>query len=173
MENSTSVSASTIRAEDHLGIVWCLAKKFVRRGNIEDSEIYSVGCLALVEAVKTFDPSRSKFCTWAWQIVRNRMLDEVKKSSRSKEKSSPDLASTPDEREKPMPVHILPEILSNFGGRENQEDAKMLIGYYLEGRSLSELGREFGFSKEWIRKRMQVTVCRIREKNRHVLEGYL
>lgn len=156
-----------------MGIVWSLAKKFVRRGSVEDSEIYSAGCLALVEAAKTFDPSRSKFCTWAWQVVRNRMLDEIKRNSRSKEKSSPDLASAPDEREKPLPVHMLPEILSNFGGRENQEDTKMLLGYYLEGKSLSELGREFGFSKEWIRKRMQATVCKIREKNRHVLEGCL
>lgn len=156
-----------------MGIVWSLAKKFVRGQRIEDSEIYSVGCLALVEAVKTFDPSRSKFCTWAWQVVRNRMLDEIKKGSRSKESPSPDLASTPDDREKPMPVHILPEILANFGDQENQEDTKMLLGHYLEGKSLSELGREFGFSKEWIRKRMQATVCKIREKNRHFLEGCL
>lgn len=159
-----------VRVEDHLGLVRSLVLKFIRKGDVEDSELYSIGCLALVEATKSYDPSKSKFATWAWKIVRNRMLDEVKKSGRSRESSSCDFASFADDRlasPPALPVHMLSDFL---GSVEGDKDAEMLVDHYLAGRSLSDIGRQVGFSKEWVRKRLQSAIVRIRAKNRHIVE---
>ncbi len=158
-----------IRVEDHLGLVRSLVLKFIRKGDVEDSELYSIGCLALVEATKTYDPSKSKFATWAWRVVRNRLLDEVKKSGRSRESASCDLATFADDRSAAMPVHMLSDFLGSLKG---DRDAKMLVDHYLEGRSLSDIGSQVGFSKEWVRKKLQATILRIRAKNRHILENH-
>lgn len=169
MASASENERETVRVEDHLGLVSSIALKFVRKGDVEDSELYSIGCLALVEAAKTHDPSKSKFCTWAYRVVRNRIIDEVKKSGRQRESSPGDLSSFADEREPAMPVHMIPEILRG----EKDESTRMLVEHYLDGKSLAEIGREFGLSREWVRKKVQSAISRIRSKNRHMLENHI
>lgn len=159
-----------IKVEDHLGIVCSLVLKFVRKGAVEDSELYSVGCLALVEAARTFDPSKSKFCTWAYLIVRQRIIDEVRRAKRLKEDSSFAVPDVPEAPSNSTPVHILDEIV---GPSSSDDSTKMLLGHYLDGKSLSELGREFGFSKEWVRKKIQSAATKIRESGRQIMEDQL
>jgi RNA polymerase sigma factor (sigma-70 family) len=162
------LSAGPIRIEDHMGLLCSCVLKFVRSGPVEDSELYSVGCLALMEAARTFDPSRSKFCTWATRIIMQRLVDEFHRNSRSKESCSPDLDSRPEEDRESFPLHLLPEILG-----DECDERSMVVGHYLEGKSLSDLGREFGYSKEWIRKKIRSAVSKMRRDNRALLGAYL
>lgn len=163
-----------VRIEDHLGLVRSLVLKFIRKGDVEDSELYSVGCIALLEAAKTFDPSKSKFCTWAWHVVMSRLIDEVKKNGRATPSVSCDFSNVAESRKESVPLEILPDILISAAEDDEDKDAtKMLFGHYLDGKSLAELGKEFGYSKEWVRKRVQLAVMRIRLKNRHILENHL
>jgi RNA polymerase sigma factor (sigma-70 family) len=161
-------SDESIRIEDHMGLVYSCVLKFVKNGPVEDSELYSVGCLALLEASRTFDPSKSKFCTWATRIVMQRLVDEFRRSGRLKESPSADLDARPEENRKALPLHLLSDLLGDEG-----DDRSMVVGHYLEGRSLSDLGREFGYSKEWIRKKIQSAVSKIRRENLSLLEAYL
>jgi RNA polymerase sigma factor (sigma-70 family) len=157
-----------VRIEDHIGLLRSCVLKFVRSGPVEDSEFYSVGCLALVEAARTFDPSRSKFCTWATRIVTQRLVDEFHRNARLKESPSPDLDARPEEHRESLPLHLLPVLVGGEG-----DDRSMVVGHYLEGKSLSDLGREFGYSKEWIRKKIQSAVLKMRRENLSILEAYL
>lgn len=172
-ESSETTSAAVVRVEDHLGLLKASVLKFVRKGKVEDSELYSVGCLALMEAARTFDPSKAKFCTWATRLIRQRIIDEIKRTRRSREDSSCELASVPEAKKDSVPVHLLPEILESSAECVGKDDTRMLLGHYLEGRSLSDLGREFGYSKEWIRRKMQSAMSTIRLKNKNTLENYL
>jgi RNA polymerase sigma factor (sigma-70 family) len=121
-----------------------------------------------MEAARTFDPSKSKFCTWATRLVMQRLVDEFHRNARLKESSSPDLDSRPEEVHESLPLHLLPDILGEEG-----DDRSMVIGHYIEGKSLSDLGREFGYSKEWIRKKIQSAVSKMRRDNFAILEAYL
>jgi RNA polymerase sigma factor (sigma-70 family) len=169
----SSETPQSVVVEEHLGLLKACVLKFVRKGDVEDSDLYSVGCLALVEAAKTFDPSKSKFCTWATRIIRQRIIDEIKRSRRVQEGYSCELASFAEKRkEERVPVHLLSGILADSSEYICKDDAKMLVGHYMDGRSLSELGREYGYSKEWIRQRMQSAMSKIRVKNKKVLEDY-
>lgn len=159
----------SIRIEDHLGLVRAVVCKFHRGRFVEDSELFSVGCLALVEAQRTFDPTKSKFCTWATRLIQQRVIDEHRK----KKKESPvddtcEMRDIPEQKQEQLPVHLLSHILE---GETPAEDRRMLVGHYLEGKSLAELGREFGISKEWVRKKISLALSSIRRKNRCVLEN--
>lgn len=160
-----------IKVEDHLGIVCSLVLKFVRKGApVEDSELYSVGCLALVEAARTFDPSKSKFSTWAHLIVRQRIVDEFRRNARIREEPSTKVPDLPEDRPDTIPVHVLNQII---GDPAEDDSTRMLLGRYIDGKSLSELGREFGFSKEGVRKKIQSAATRIRESGRQIVEDQL
>lgn len=166
------VQESTVRVEDHLGLVCSIVLKFVRKGKVEDSELYSVGCLALMEAARTFDPSKGKFATWAYLIVRQGVIDELKKNGRSRESSSCELEKVADARRSTSTAQVVPGIVVR-ACEDGGDDNKMLLSHYLDGKSLSEIGREFGFSKEWVRKRIQAAALRIRERDRHIVENQI
>lgn len=160
-------TAGRIRVEEYVGLLSSCVLKFVKDGPVQDSDLYSVGCLALMEAARTFDPSKAKFCTWATRIINQRIIDEIKRIARVRETCS-DLSLHPDEESEQLPLHLLPDLLDGDG-----DDERMVVGHYLEGKSLSELGREFGFSKEWVRKKIQSAVSKIRRDNLVLLEAYL
>lgn len=159
--------AERIRVEEYIGLMSSCVLRFVKDGPVQDSELYSVGCLALIEAARTFDPSRAKFCTWATRIINQRIIDELKRGARVRESCS-DLSLHPEEETERLPVHLVPRLLEGSDVGE-----RMVVRHYLDGKSLSEIGREFGFSKEWVRKKIQSAVSKIRRDNIHLLGAYL
>lgn len=156
------------RIEDHLGLVRAVVSKFHRGGHIEDSELYSVGCVALVDARRTYDPERSKFCTWAMRLIRQRVIDEC--SRRRRESYSGEMDEFVDDEPNDLPVHLVPDLLK---GHESTEEGRMLVGHYMDGKSLAEIGREFGISKESARKRIMSAASAIRRKSRSILENFV
>jgi len=165
-----TIKECPVKVEEHLGLIKSVVRKFHKGPDIEDSELYSVGCIALVEAARTFDPSRSKFSTWATRLVRQKVLDEVRHSKKQTPVFRDDLCEFESPETERLPV----ELASSFCSADPDEDASdrksrlMLIGHCMEGKTLSELGREFGVSKECVRKRVLLAAEKIRIKNRTV-----
>lgn len=159
--------------EEHLGLVRSVVLKYHRKGRLEDSELYSVGCLALVEAARDFDPSRSRFSTWATRVVRQRVVDEVRRVAKDRERGSANDAPEAEAPAAGMPVHLVESILAlrKSDSRGHAKDKRVLRGYFLEGRTLSEIGRALGMSKEGARKRINSAISRIRTANRELLEN--
>lgn len=63
------------RAEENLGLVHLCANRFRGRG-IEYDDLYSVGCIGLMKAVRAFDETRGvKFSTYAVPVI----LGEIKR----------------------------------------------------------------------------------------------
>lgn len=163
----------SVRVEDHLGLVRSVVYKYCRSGRLEDSELYSVGCLALVEAANTFDSTKSKFCTWATRLIRQSVVDEIRKSARSREKTDD---SAPEPAAGSSDDLHLELVMDMVAGKESDSDQErdgkeVLRGYFLEQKSLSELGRELNLSKEGVRKRMNSALSMVRRKNHSVLEN--
>lgn len=160
-----------VRAEDHLGLVRRVVNRFRPGEEFDDSDLYAAGCLALVEAARTFDPSRSKFSTWASRIVLQRVVDEMRRSGKDPEASLPD--DFPSEKGAGMPVHLVEGILAlrKSDSREERAGKRLLRGRYLEEKTLSQLGVEMGVSKEAARKRVDSAISMIRSKNRELLEN--
>jgi len=175
MSDAQETGGRLVRAEDHLGIVRSVVYKYCRKGRIEDSELYSIGCLALVEAARTYDPSKSKFCTWATRIVRQRVIDEVRRSFKAREGSDPDAVDSAVAQKNGEPVHLVASMVETSESDSDADaDSKLALRkYYLEEMSLSQIGRELGISKEGVRKRLKSALSMVRRKNRHILENAL
>ncbi len=62
-------------AENHLGLVHSLCKRYIGKG-IEYDELFSAGCLGLSKAINNFDESRNlQFSTYAFPVI----LGEIKR----------------------------------------------------------------------------------------------
>lgn len=160
-----------VRAEDHLGLVLRVLNRFRPGESVEDSDLYAAGCLALVEAARTFDPSKSRFSTWASRIVLQRVVDEMRRSCDPVDAPLPD--EFPSENGGEMPVHLVEGILAlrKSDSREERAGKRLLRGRYLEEKTLAQLGREMGVSKEAARKRVDSAISMIREQSLSLLEN--
>lgn len=174
MADETKKGEPGVRVEDHLGLVRSVVLKYDRKSRLEDSDLYSVGCLALMEAAGSFDPSRASFPTWATRIIRHRVVDEIRRTARVKETASADMLSEIASPEKNSPVHLAESMLARrkSDSREEARDKRLLRVYFLEEKTLSEIGRELGMSKEGARKRINSALSEIRRKNRSLLENF-
>jgi RNA polymerase sigma factor (sigma-70 family) len=162
-----------VRAEDHIGLVRAVVYRFCRKGRLEDSDLYSIGCVALMEAASSFDPSKSKFCTWATRIIRQRVIDEVRKYRKEMESADEDAVESAACPPASPPVHIVSAIVGADDSDSKSEAAgkEVLKRYYLDGLSMSKLGLELGISKEGVRKRINSALSMARRKNRLLLEN--
>jgi len=71
-----------IKAEDHLGLVTLIAKPYAagRKYSLMDSEVFSDGCLGLMNAIEAFDESLGwQFSTFATKCIRTAIHDGIKR----------------------------------------------------------------------------------------------
>jgi len=164
-----------VKVEDHIGLVRAVVCKFVRKGRLEDSDLFSVGCLALMESAETYDPEKSKFCTWATRLIRQRVVDEYRRSKRTPRHDDAGLTEAPSRRPSDLPIHVVPRLMDRdpSDSKSERQSKEMLFAHYLDGKSLAQIGKGFGFSKEGVRKKIQSAVAAIRIKNLSKMEDCL
>jgi RNA polymerase sigma factor (sigma-70 family) len=172
MENEPKSCDEAVRVEDHLGLVRAVVCKFYRKGRVEDSELYSVGCIALMKAAASFDPTKSQFSTWAIRLISQRVIDEIYRVSKEQPVADTDHVAKAVSPEARQPVHMVSSIVESrdSDSPSELEGKRVVREYYLNGRSLSDLGRELGMSKEGVRKRVNSAIVALRNKNRRFLE---
>jgi len=164
--------------EQNLNLAKSIVAKF-KPGNVEDSELYSIACIALMKAAATFDPSVAKFSTWATRIIRQHIITEIRKnrhdtvslSSLDHDESDRALA---DSRED-FPVHLAGLLVAPdpSDSKSDKENKRMLAMHHLEGQSLSDIGREVGLSKERVRQRLATAIRSIRLKKREEIKEHM
>jgi RNA polymerase sporulation-specific sigma factor len=103
-------TAQTQMVENNIGLVWSIVKRFLNRG-YEGEDLFQIGCLGLVKAIKKFDTSYGvKFSTYAVPMI----MGEIKRFMRDDGiiKVSRSLKETYQK------IKITKEILSKEAGRE-------------------------------------------------------
>jgi RNA polymerase sigma factor (sigma-70 family) len=183
------VSAPTIKLvgeanaaliEQNIGLLRSVVARFCRSGKIEDSDFYSVACLALVEASTSFDSSKAKFSTWATKIMTQKIIAEIRKTKRKKtiEMSSLETNQTEsclaDTRSKTIPTQLLSLVKPRKSDSKSEKQNKLILSmHYLDEKSWSEIGRELGMTREGVRQRAIRAIESIRENNKELLREYL
>lgn len=74
-------------AEKNTSLVWLILYKHFS-GNYNQDELVSAGYLGLCRAAQTWDATKCTFCTYASQVIRNAMLNEI----RDRNKAIPQLS---------------------------------------------------------------------------------
>jgi len=137
--------------------------------------LYSVGCIALMKAFSSFDPTKSQFSTWATRLIRQRIIEEICRVSKDQTVSDTDHVAKAVSPENRQPVHMISSIVEyrDSDSPSESEGKRVVREYYLNGRSLSDLGQELGLSKEGVRKRVNAAIVALRNKNLRTLEDLL
>ena len=170
-----------IRPEEHLGLVAMVARRYARSGQaVEDTEEYSIGCLALLDAAESFDDDVGAFSTWAVRKIRQSIVDYWRQRTRKTKEPEGILSIERDileglvanghsEFEELLP--LIPKMLKPVSSdtATMKRDKRILTLYFLDGMSYAEIGRKLLATREGIR----VAVKRGVEEIRYQFEDQL
>lgn len=170
----------SLLVENNLNLVRSIVSRYVK-GSLDDSDLYSVGCMGLLNAAMTYDPSKSKFSTWATKVVTSRIISELRKM---KVRTSVVLSSLDDiqkeeclqyHKTEELPCHLLDELTrdDNSDTKSESEGKKLLKQVFIQERSFSEIGRDLGLTREAVRKRAQKAIEQIRQKKIELIREYM
>jgi RNA polymerase primary sigma factor len=162
----------------NLRLVVSLVKKLCRDDH-DLAELVSDGYVALMRAVERFDFSRGyKFSTYAsWVIINSSIRDSARDHRRDHLRTGTlaMLEAAPDYRSDEFPCEVEQEryraALRQMLVRLNDRERKIIVSRFgLEGtcqKTLSQLGKELGITKERVRQLEN----RAREKLREIAEA--
>lgn len=161
------MQTAEIKLENHIGLAKSIVCKFDK--NLNDSDLYGIACVALVEARNSYDPEKGAFSTWATKIIKQAIYDNFKKNKRKSENLDFDIE---DDSKSPIPMEMLAVFL-----KEDKNDTKIqkqnkqiLIDHFINNKSWAEIGRKLKLTRERVRQKGFEAIENIREKYRLILD---
>lgn len=155
----------------HLGLARHVAGRLAHHP-LAAEELYSEGCLALIDAIRSFDPDRGfRFSTFAVACIRHRIFRRLKRDSRRARAGIAGLAPTMSEDDRSLTrldddeqSARLRDALTQLPTRQ-QRLLRLRFGLDPGGhpRSFRELAECEGLSKERIRQLVAAGIDRLRE----------
>jgi RNA polymerase sigma factor (sigma-70 family) len=74
--------ANDVEISDHVGLVHRVARRYVGLG-IEYDDLVQAGMMGALRAIKTYDPARGRFSTYATPWIRQSIVREIQNNSRT------------------------------------------------------------------------------------------
>lgn len=171
----------SFKAVDNLGLAYKVCCKYTSKTGepVEGSEYLCDAYLALVRAEKSFDPDRGfAFSTYAWTAIEREIDRSFSKKLRiSKHEISDEhpLSTAIDDSESILLMdekkehisRITKEILSIRMRKDSRRDGRrMMKQFYLEGKSLAEIAKEYGVSRQRVQQKIQEVFKYIRSRQK-------
>jgi RNA polymerase sigma factor (sigma-70 family) len=158
--------------EDHLGLVYSIVSKFDR--NTADSDLFGIGCVALVEAHKSYVPEKGAFSTWATKLIKQSIFNNFRKNKKSKMQNleNGECLNLVDDSKATIPAEILSTLLADEeeDTKADKENKKILIDHFLNDKSWAEIGRELSLTRERVRQKGMEAIQKIRQKYRLIID---
>lgn len=159
-EAKEPVSREPIRPEDHLGLVFVVASRFVPKHiPIQDSEEYSDGIMGLLRACKEYDPEKyqTQFSTYAFEVIKTAIIQGWRKKNRKRlitanvSLSDPELQKLIPAKENTSFPRLLEIIKTPRPGETEQDklNKEILIEHFVDGKTWKQIGDERGFTRAW------------------------
>lgn len=169
------ISTNTINSvESYLNLAKSIVSKFEKKQRIEDSEMYSCACLALMDAQESFDSSKGSFSTWATRKINQYIINHLRKNKNYRKIEMLGEASTNivDNTKLDLPVEKLSILLRDDpkDSEMDRQNKKVLIDHFIKSKSWAEIGRSLNLSRERARQKGQEAIAKIREKYRLIID---
>jgi len=162
------ITQNTI-VENYLGLAKSISLKFIKNQNLLDSDVYGCACLALVEASKTYDPSKGAFTTWATRKIKHSIISFLRKNKKYKnvENLGESTDLVPDVSKRSVPVDIISKLLeeNKSESKSCSQNKKILLQHFIQNKSWAEIGRDLNLSRERVRQKGQEAIRFIQKKH--------
>ena len=119
----------------------------------DKADLHQVGMLGILKAIKTFDETKSSFKTWAWYWVRSYIRDEITKHKPS--------GYTEYEDSRSLDRHVL---IAQFYDFVDGDKDKEVLTRYLSGQTTTDIGKDWGVSRQSVDQRLYKIHKTIKEK---------
>lgn len=155
--------------EEHLGLVRSIVLQFDK--NLSDSDLYGIGCVALVEAYNSYEPEKGAFSTWATMIIKQSIFDFFRKNKKHKTVQHLD-GDVQDNFRAKLPADLLQILLQEdtSDSKVDKENKKILIDHFLNDKSWAEIGRNLKITRERVRQKGSEALSKIRKRYRFLLD---
>ncbi|MEQ6376320.1 sigma-70 family RNA polymerase sigma factor [Bacillaceae bacterium S4-13-56] len=132
-----------------------------------EQEFYQEGLLALWEAYRTYEESKGKFNTYAYSLIRNRLIDLIRSKSRKQEK----LNQLVEELTYNCPSYTMneevdPEFWRHLRSILTDNQWNWLIGSVLEGKTSKMIALEHGTTVSAVKKWAELAKQKLRRDPR-------
>lgn len=160
------METNQIKVEEYLGLAKSIVYKFDK--NINDSDLYGIACVALLEARDSYDPEKGAFTTWATKIIKQAIFDNFRKNKKLDSLE----VEIEDDFKSSIPVQILTDLLSDNKSESKieKQNKKILIDHFINNMSWAEIGRKLKITRERTRQKGVEAIKSIREKYRLILD---
>jgi len=179
-----------IRPEEHLGLVAMEARKYASLGQpVEDTDEYSIGCFALLDAAESFNEEIGcQFSTWAVRKIRNAIVEHWRQQTRQRKEPKNILSIerhlSEDQLEKLVNnghsdleelFPLVPEMLEpkKQDTPTMRNDKRILIFYFIKGMSYAQIGRKLSITREGIRVAVKRGIVEIRNRFKDQLKDWI
>jgi RNA polymerase sigma factor (sigma-70 family) len=136
---------------DNIGLVVAQARNF-KPGRVTDIDDYKqAGAIALLKAIRNYDPTKGKLGTFAWKAISREIVREATKFQET-------VTLTEDiyQEEKESIFDFIPNL---------SEDDFEILWLRICGHSLEEIGNKIGESKQNINHKLKKIISIIKECN--------
>lgn len=147
--------------KDNIAMVKKIAKFFKPPNRTEHEEYIHNGTIGLLKAIRTYDPSKAKFCTHAWNNIYWEISRYIKgnKKIKSKKKLKQERL-TDDIQEYNLDVTLLESLPDTLTDEEFN-----IIELLIEGYNLTDISAKLGLKKHEIYNKYRVMLRKIRISN--------
>lgn len=143
IESSIQEPSASYKVEDWIPLVKSICARFVRaKRKIEFSEEFSDGLLGLWQATMNYEPHFGAFSTFAYECIRNKILDGIRRRKAEKKLEQPIDA---DMKAKDIvDFSLLRKLVEDDPSDTEQykRDKRIIREFFFEGKSLTDIAKE-------------------------------
>lgn len=152
---------------ENRGLIWSILRSWLKDGKIEADDVYQLGCMGFIKALKTFDPEKAKFTTYAAMIMQNEVRMEYKRTQKhhsslhledivtigkeNDEVTLGDMLASPKNTEADAIANIRVSQLA----RELGEKDRRVLAMRLEGQDQKSISKEMGWTQSYVSRRLK------------------
>jgi len=163
-----------INPEDHLPLVFSIAKSFVKNELVKDSIEYSIGCEALLRACAGYNPEKKvEFSSYAHELISNSILQHLRHNKCQKRSASfenlcqEEWNGIVDEFQIDLEEEdFLAWLKLSYSEwpEEDRQDFDILLAAKVKKQSVEELACQFGVTRPTIYSRIQRIADKLKKR---------
>lgn len=137
--------------QQNLGLVKSIVNTFNPRDYDEKEELFSRGLLALLRAIRKYDPQKGKFSSYAWTIIRRECIQFFKQKKRRYEEITETCETATIELSEYMPILT--------------DEEQQLVELRLHGHTLIEIAKIMNIKGRQVEHKLRKVFRKIKESN--------